>query len=197
MALGRNFTEALQKALRSLEAPQSGSGSAVFDWHQEWVELDKDALLAEIAVPHDGRLKKVMDALRAGATPDEVFESTRIDPWFVDQLVLVLEVADTVRDAPELTADLLRLAKRLVRANLTINIAETDARRTQAAQAVKDAVISVKKGQRVIGDGELVNETHLVMLRGMRAETDRLYLLQLQVGGTGLVALLVVASYIF
>ena len=37
MAIGRNFTEALQKALRSLESP-----SAVFDWHQEWVELDKE-----------------------------------------------------------------------------------------------------------------------------------------------------------
>jgi hypothetical protein len=91
----------------------------------------------------------------------------------------------------------LRLAKRLVRPNLTINIAETDTRRTQAAGAVKDAVISIKKGQRVIGDGELVNETHLVMLRGMRAQTDRLDLVQLQVGGTGLVALLIVASYVF
>ena len=37
MAIGRNFTEALQKALRSLE-----SKDAPFDWHQEWVELDKD-----------------------------------------------------------------------------------------------------------------------------------------------------------
>ena len=37
MAIGRNFTEALQKALRSLESPD-----AVFDWHQEWVELDKE-----------------------------------------------------------------------------------------------------------------------------------------------------------
>jgi putative nucleotidyltransferase with HDIG domain len=91
----------------------------------------------------------------------------------------------------------LRLAKRLVRPNLTINIAETDARRTQAAQAVKDAVISIKRGQRVIGDGELVNETHLVMLRGMRAETDQLDLFWLQFGGTGLVGLLVVASYVF
>src|SRR5690348_5773996 len=78
MAIGRNFTEALQKALRSLEKPD-----AVFDWHQEWVELDKAALLEEIKVPHDGRLKKVMDALRAGATPEEVFEATFIDPWFV------------------------------------------------------------------------------------------------------------------
>ena len=81
MAIGRNFTEALQKALRSLE-----SKDAPFDWTQEWVELDKEALLEEIAVPTDGRLKRVMDALRAGATAEEVYAATHIDPWFVDQL---------------------------------------------------------------------------------------------------------------
>jgi putative nucleotidyltransferase with HDIG domain len=91
----------------------------------------------------------------------------------------------------------LRLAKRLVRPDLTINIAETNARRVKAAEAVKDAVLSLKKGQRVIGDGELVNETHLVMLKGMRAQTDQLDLIQLQVGGTGLVALLIAASFVF
>src|SRR5688500_11427548 len=107
MAIGRNFTEALQKALRSLE-----SKHAPFDWHKEFVELDKDALLAEVAVPHDGRLKKVMDAIRAGATPEEVFEATKIDPWFLDQLVLINEVAVQLIDAVELTPDLLRLAKR-------------------------------------------------------------------------------------
>jgi len=107
MAIGRNFTEALQKALRSLEKPD-----AVFDWHQRWVELDKDALLEEIRTPHDGRLKKVMDALRAGATPDEIFEATYIDPWFVDQLLLINEVAAEVTAAPELTPAVLRRAKR-------------------------------------------------------------------------------------
>ncbi|WP_139978737.1 carbamoyl-phosphate synthase large subunit [Nocardioides litoris] len=107
MAIGRSFTEALQKALRSLE-----SKDAPFDWHQEWVDLDKAALLQEIAVPHDGRLKKVMDALRAGATAQEVFEATRIDPWYVDQLALINEVAAEVTAAPELTPDLLRRAKR-------------------------------------------------------------------------------------
>ncbi len=107
MAIGRNFTEALQKALRSLE-----SKDAPFDWHQEWVELDKDALLEEIKVPHDGRLKKVMDALRAGATPDEVHAATHIDPWFVDQLLLINEVAAEVTAAPELTPTILRKAKR-------------------------------------------------------------------------------------
>ncbi len=107
MAIGRNFTEALQKALRSLE-----SKDALFDWHQEWVELDKTALLEEIAVPHDGRLKKVMDAIRAGATPEEVFDATGIDPWFVDQLMLINEVAAEVTAASELTPELLRKAKR-------------------------------------------------------------------------------------
>ena len=112
MAIGRNFTEALQKALRSLEAPSDGEGAAVFDWHQEWVELDKERLLEDIRAPHDGRLRKVMDALRAGATADEVFESTRIDPWFVDQLLLINEIAAEVTAAPELTPEILRRAKR-------------------------------------------------------------------------------------
>ncbi len=107
MAIGRNFTEALQKALRSLER-----ADAVFDWHQEWVELDKAALLEEIQVPHDGRLKKVMDAIRAGATPEEIFDATAIDPWFVDQLALINEIAEEVTAAPELTPELLRKAKR-------------------------------------------------------------------------------------
>lgn len=107
MAIGRNFTEALQKALRSLEDTK-----AVFDWSHRTVELDKDALLREISVPHDGRLRKVMDALRAEATAEEVHEATGIDPWFVDQLLLINEVAQEIIAAPELTPDLLRLAKR-------------------------------------------------------------------------------------
>jgi carbamoyl-phosphate synthase large subunit len=107
MAIGRNFTEALQKALRSLERPD-----AEFDWHKDWVELDKEALLADVARPHDGRLKKVMDAIRAGATPAEIAESTSIDPWFVDQLSLINEVATELIAAPQLSPTLLRRAKR-------------------------------------------------------------------------------------
>src|SRR3954470_777465 len=107
MAIGRNFTEALQKALRSLEKKD-----AVFDWSHEWVDLDKEALLEEIRTPTDGRLKVVMDAIRAEATPEEIHEAAGIDPWFVDQLALINEVATEVREAAELTPDLLRKAKR-------------------------------------------------------------------------------------
>ncbi len=107
MAIGRNFTEALQKALRSLESPE-----AVFDWSHRYVDLDRERLLADASVPHDGRLRVVMDAIRAGATPDDVHEATGIDPWFVDQLCLVNEIAQQLIDAPELTPALLRRAKR-------------------------------------------------------------------------------------
>ncbi|WP_053202390.1 carbamoyl-phosphate synthase large subunit [Jiangella muralis] len=105
MAIGRNFTEALQKALRSLEKSDGALDFAT-------PPGDKAELTEQVKRPYDGRLRDVVDALRAGATVDELYEATRIDPWFLDQLLLLTEVADDVRDAAELTPDLLREAKR-------------------------------------------------------------------------------------
>ncbi|MDQ3480398.1 MAG: carbamoyl-phosphate synthase large subunit, partial [Actinomycetota bacterium] len=105
MAIGRNFTEALQKALRSLE--RSG---ASFSW--AGAPEDVGELLAQVAIPHDGRLQLVMRAIQAGASIDDVSQATGIDPWFVDQLLLLDEVAEQVRAARTLTPELLRLAKR-------------------------------------------------------------------------------------
>ncbi|MEP6816049.1 MAG: carbamoyl-phosphate synthase large subunit, partial [Marmoricola sp.] len=105
MAIGRNFTEALQKALRSLESP-----SAVFDFATATAPLD--AILGSIRTPHDGRLREVMDAIRAGASNELLHEVTGIDPWFLDQLFLINEVATEVIEAAELTPGLLRRAKR-------------------------------------------------------------------------------------
>ncbi len=107
MSFGRNFTEALQKALRSLE-----SKGASFDWATPVGRLDKAELLQSIRTPHDGRLREVMDALRAGATQEELYDATAIDPWFLDQLLLIHEVATAVAEAPELDVATLRLAKR-------------------------------------------------------------------------------------
>ncbi|GAA3630520.1 carbamoyl-phosphate synthase large subunit [Microlunatus ginsengisoli] len=110
MAIGRNFTEALGKALRSLEDPKA---PFVFAARGPSPTSGRIAeLLDRASRPHDGRLGDVMGAIRAGATPEQVHQATKIDPWFVDQLYLISEVADEVRDAPELTADVLRLAKR-------------------------------------------------------------------------------------
>jgi len=106
MAMGRNFTEALGKALRSLEDPK-----APFDLTSPITESVEE-LLERAARPHDGRLNVVMRALRAGATVAQLHEATGIDPWFLDQVALVRDVARAVQDAPRLTPDLLRRAKR-------------------------------------------------------------------------------------
>lgn len=99
--------------------------------------------------------------------------------------------------SPALRRAVVRLAARQVRANLTVNIAETEARRRQAAEAVKPTTLVFKKGQRIIGDGELVNETHLLVVRSLNAQLSELDVLQVQLGGVGLVALLVSATWVF
>ena len=107
MAIGRNFTEALQKALRSSERSE-----ASFSWPATRAEVDIDALMATMPVPRDGRLSEVQRALWAGASVAEVHEATDIDPWFLDQISLINEIADEVRAADDLGVDLLRRAKR-------------------------------------------------------------------------------------
>jgi carbamoyl-phosphate synthase large subunit len=104
MAIGRNYATALQKALRSLE--KRGSS---FHWGDEPRSV---AELLEIAkVPTDGRIVTVQQALRKGATIDQAFEATKIDPWFLDQIVLINEVAAEVQAAPVLTDDVIVHAK--------------------------------------------------------------------------------------
>jgi carbamoyl-phosphate synthase large subunit len=104
MAIGRNYATALQKALRSLE--KRGSS---FHWGEE--TRSKDELLRVSRIPTDGRIVTVQQALRAGASVAEVFEATKIDPWFIDQIVLINEVADDIAAADELTPAVLRFAK--------------------------------------------------------------------------------------
>ena len=107
MAIGRNFAEALQKALRSLEKPD-----AVFSWPADRSEVDVPALLETIRVPRDGRLAQVQRVLWAGAGIDAVHEATRIDPWFLDQICQINEMADAIRGAESLDRRLLLQAKR-------------------------------------------------------------------------------------
>ncbi len=104
MAIGRSFGEALQKALRSLENP-----SAPLSWAAP--PGDRAELTAACAVPHDGRIGTLHQALRAGATAPELAEASGIDPWFVEQIALIEEHARRLAAASPLTADDLREAK--------------------------------------------------------------------------------------
>ena len=109
MSIGRNFTEALQKALRSME--RSGSS---FHWNPDDTPSKAmgRALLDQARTPTDGRIVLVQQALRSGLSVEEVHEATKIDPWFLDQMELINTVAERVTETAELTPDLLRLAKR-------------------------------------------------------------------------------------
>jgi carbamoyl-phosphate synthase large subunit len=125
MAIGRNYATALQKALRSLE--KRGSS---FHWQGE--PGDKAALLDRAKTPTDGRIVTVQQALRAGASIDELFAATAIDPWFLDQIVLINEVADEIAASAELTVELVRHAKNHGFSDLQIGqlrgLEETDVR---------------------------------------------------------------------
>ena len=103
MAIGRNFSTALNKALRSLE--KRGSS---FTWKTNGETSDE--LVALAAHPTDGRIVVVQRALHAGATVEQLFDATGIDPWFLDQIALINEVAAETAAAP-FDADVLRTAK--------------------------------------------------------------------------------------
>ena len=104
MAIGRTFSQALQKSLRSLE--KRGSS---FHWNKNLTPVNE--LLEIIKKPTDGRIVNVQQALLRGATPKQIFDSTMIDPWFIDQIVLINEIAVTISEATELTPEVLKLAK--------------------------------------------------------------------------------------
>lgn len=108
MAMGRNFTEALGKAMRSIDRK-----GTTFHWDDEPLAGEAlDALAATISRPTEHRLVDVQQVLRAGVSVDEVYARTGIDPWFLDQLQLINEVAAATAAAPELSRAVLARAKR-------------------------------------------------------------------------------------
>ncbi len=108
MSLGRNFTKALQKALRSVER-----ADASFHWDGPTPDAEAtEGLLAKAARPTDGRIVTAQQALRGGASVEQVYAATGIDPWFLDQIAVINEIADRVRSADRLRPELLALAKR-------------------------------------------------------------------------------------
>ncbi|SCF05603.1 carbamoyl-phosphate synthase large subunit [Micromonospora haikouensis] len=108
MSLGRNFTEALNKAMRSMETKASG-----FWTTPDPAGATKENTLAALGMPHDGRLYTVERALRLGASVAEVSAASGgIDPWFLDQIASLVELRAEIVDAPVLDVDLLRRAKR-------------------------------------------------------------------------------------
>ncbi|MDK2124785.1 carbamoyl-phosphate synthase large subunit [Parachitinimonas caeni] len=105
MAMGRTLQESLHKALRGLETGMSG-----FDERTQ----DVDVINAELGAPGPDRLWFVADAFRVGMSLDEVFDHTKIDPWFLAQIedLVKEEAALKSRTVDDLSASELRALKR-------------------------------------------------------------------------------------
>ncbi|MDH3517726.1 MAG: carbamoyl-phosphate synthase large subunit [Acidimicrobiia bacterium] len=88
MAIGRTFREALQKAVRSLENGHTGIGADRTE--QAFASMETDDLLDSIEVATPTRLFEVAEALRRGASVDEVAARAGFDPWFVDEMAEIV-----------------------------------------------------------------------------------------------------------
>ena len=108
MAIGRSFPEALQKALRSLERKE-----AIFTFPSDRSSINVDSLLDSMRIPTEYRLQQVQQALWAGASIQQVHESTKIDPWYLIQIQSINQKAEELSQPGELTQELLFSAKQL------------------------------------------------------------------------------------
>jgi carbamoyl-phosphate synthase large subunit len=105
MAIGRTFQESFQKALRGLEVGVNGLDEK---------STDRDAITAELGSPGPDRIWAVGDAFRIGMSVEEVFNHSKIDPWFLVQIedLLKREASLAGRKLDSLSADELRQLKR-------------------------------------------------------------------------------------
>ena len=130
MAIGRSFPEALMKALRSLERKE-----AVFTFPANKSEIPVDQLLQKMRVPTEYRLQQVQLAMWAGASIESVFNATRIDRWYLEQISIINERAQLIAQPGELNAEVIRSAKSLGFSDSQIaalrSITEEDVRRTR------------------------------------------------------------------
>jgi len=124
MSIGRNFKEALQKGMRSIEIKRYGFGADGKDKiSDEMLKNADSALLKQIkdkvSTPNDERLFYIRYALKAGLSIDEIYSLSRIDRWFIDNMKQLVELEEEIKryknkkteDEPNIPQELLAQAK--------------------------------------------------------------------------------------
>ncbi len=96
MSIGRNFTESLQKALRSMETGLTGLNEVDIPGYDP-EHGDINAIRAALANPTDDRLLVMAQALRLGVSPQEIHAIAKYDPWFIDQIKMITDAEATIR----------------------------------------------------------------------------------------------------
>lgn len=102
MSIGRNFKEALQKGIRSIETKRFGFGADGRDTVSDTMLKSPPAELVDeikerIRMPSDDRLFYIRYGIKIGLSTDEIYELSRIDRWFIDNLKDIVEVEDEIR----------------------------------------------------------------------------------------------------
>ncbi len=106
MSICDNFEGALMKAIRSLE--QHVDCLLSYDFSH----LDEDALTEQLSIVDDMRIWRIAEALRRGFDYELIHDRTRIDPWFIDKLAILVEMEQSLQ-SQALTPELLKEAKRM------------------------------------------------------------------------------------
>lgn len=106
MAIGRSFTESLQKALRSTEQDDS-----IFDF-SDIRDNEIKKIMSSISKPNYKRLQSIQRALLYGISIETIYKKTKIDPWFLDQISYINEISKKIKSLNKINKDLLYLAKK-------------------------------------------------------------------------------------
>lgn len=93
MSIGRNFREALQKGLRSMEIGAPGLG-----WDFRAPLPPRDEILEHLRVPNSRRIFHLRQAILAGIREEEIFRASAIDPWFIRQVADIVRMESEIRD---------------------------------------------------------------------------------------------------
>ena len=130
MAIGRSFPEALMKVLRSLERKE-----AIFKFPANIEEIDTGALLTAIATPTEYRLQEVQTLLWVGVDSEKIYQTCKIDRWYLKQIEEINEAARKISEPGELSLELLRFAKSFGFSDSQIaslrNLSEDDVRKAR------------------------------------------------------------------
>ncbi|QDT76289.1 carbamoyl-phosphate synthase large subunit [Lacipirellula limnantheis] len=115
MAIGSTFKESFQKAMRGLEVGSFGFGCDGSDLWGTDEQPDEAEIRAKLARPCPQRVWHIRYAFKMGMTVKQIYELSGIDPWFLDNLLEIVETEETLRASGEwesLPFDVLRTAKR-------------------------------------------------------------------------------------
>ena len=116
MAIGRTFKESFQKALRGLEVGRFGFGCDGADLWGTDLQPERGEIKAKLSTPNAERVWYLRYAFKSGFSISEIYELTAIDPWFLDQLLEIVELENVLAEAgrlEDISDELLRQAKQL------------------------------------------------------------------------------------